>query len=410
MAASASPSPAGRPARRLPGRALKSCGDGYHGCVSGPRTALLVVLAFAGAACVGGQGSSAPSGPSRPGSAATSPAGSGPFPACVKPASTGATVNESSHRSVALSLTTRRVVGRGFNSVVVDPAGDRVLVMDDVRGSIAIVDGASLRVAARITVGRSRGAAGLALDPTTGLVYVVRASGMVSVINPEAASVVREARFEPLETVGDVYAAAVAGGKLWVAHSEAGLLVLDLETLQVVPGVGSWPEDYPPVDLVVDPSRPLVYVSSADRLAVISTATNQVVRCLRTGGRLGLDPERNMLYVASTDSDSGALLRVIDGVSMDVVATVRGGLVPVDVEVDPRAGRVYVVDAGAYNAETVDADAGLVWVVDTRSNRLRRTLAIGISPTAATLSAKPSAMFVTTYDGTLSRLPLPQDA
>lgn len=124
---------------------------------------------------------------------------------------------------------------------------------------------------------------------------------MVSVIDPAGARLVREVRFEPLETVGDVYVPAVTGGKLWVADSEAGLLVLDLETLQVVARVGSWPRGYPRVDLVVDPSRPLVYVSSADRLAVISTATNQVVRCLKAAGYLGLDPERNMLYLASAE-------------------------------------------------------------------------------------------------------------
>lgn len=54
---------------------------------------------------------------------------------------------------------------------------------------------------------------------------------------------------------------------------------------------------------------------------------------------------------------------------------------------DPKAGRVYVVDAGAYNIETAETAAGLVWVVDARSNRLIRTFAIGISPTRRPLSA-----------------------
>jgi DNA-binding beta-propeller fold protein YncE len=78
----------------------------------------------------------------------------------------------------------------------------------------------------------------------------------------------------------------------------------------------------------------------------------------------------------------------------------------VDVEVNPKAGRVYVVDAGAYNIETADPDAGLVWVVDARSNRLIRTFAIGISPTAAALSTDGRVLFIASSPGSLSRLTL----
>lgn len=370
-----------------------------HG-VAARRTAWVLVLALAAASCVGGQGSTVPSGSGRPVSPAPPAATSIPLPTCAKPTTTAATAGDRSRpMPVPTSGPTRRVASR-IDSLIADPATDRVLVMDGVRGSIAVVDGASLRVVDRIPVGRSKGIAGLAPDPTTGLVYVVRNSEIVSVLDPARARVLREARFGPVGNVVDITSTAVAGGKLWIAAGENGLLVVDLQTLQLVGRIGRWPGGSPQ-DIVVDPSGALVYVTSGQVLAAITTDTIEPVRCLKITGYPGLDPERNLLYLATPKSDAGAVLRVMDLDSMDVVATIRNGLVPVDVELDPRRDVVYVVDQGAYNIETVDPDAGLLWVVDARTNRLVRTLAIGISPSAAVLT--DGAVLVATHTGTLSR-------
>lgn len=375
----------------------RSCGGDGRRTVS-----LAIALALASIACTGRQGPVSPSVTGGPGSVNNSPAPS-PLPSCVKLTISGTEeTNLSRPGPMPVSFQTIQVGGR-TDSIIVDRAGHRVFVLDGIRDSIAVVDAATLRVVTRIPVSRSYGAAGMAQDTTTGLLYVVSTKGMVSVVDP-AARVVRKARFALPKTLVNVYASAVGGSKLWVADSKAGLLILDLATLQVVGRI----DVRGPIDIALDPWGSQAFVTSASRLWVIDTITNQPVRCLKTGGWLAFNPTRNLLYLALMKSDKGAALRVIDAGSMALVAIVRGGIVPVDVEVDPKAGRVYVVDAGAYNIEAVDPAAGLVWIVDAHSNRLLRTLAIGISPMAAALSGDGRVLFIATAPGSLSRLILPR--
>jgi len=377
------------------------------------RIALSAVFALVASGCVGGGRSPASPTPTGvPGSTGTAPSSTPIYPACVKLTTADGTGSGRDRSSpVPVPLETAKVGPPGYSGhgvITAGPAARRVLVTVGPRPSIAIVDGASLRVVARVRVGGAS-IGGLAQDPRTGLVYVVGTNGVASVVDPSRARMVREVRFAPPRTVGDVVDAAIGGGKLWVAAD--ALLVLDLRTLQVVDRIGRWRfGSLPPIGVIVDPSRPLVYVTSALRLAVISTATNEVLRCVKTWGYLALDPERDLLYLATATRDHSAVLRVIDASSMKLVATVRGGLVPVDVELDPIARLVYVVDQGAYNIEpgAVQPNAGLVWVVDARTNRLVRTLSIGMSPTGGALSADGRSLFLADPGaGGVSRIAVP---
>jgi YVTN family beta-propeller protein len=97
-----------------------------------------------------------------------------------------------------------------------------------------------------------------------------------------------------------------------------------------------------------------------------------------------------MVYVANGSSTN--TVRVIDTVSMSVIATVTVGAGPNGLAVSPDGKRVYVTN---FSDDTVS-------VIGTVSNTVTSTIAVGNSPRGVAVSSDGDRIFVAnSADGTL---------
>jgi hypothetical protein len=285
------------------------------------------------------------------------------------------------------------------SSVAVDASQGRVYAVELAPGFLSILDGETMR-----RVGGLPGlsaAEQVAVDPVRETVFVAAAGGKIWAIDARTPRVLLTARLGP-PVVEDVYDLEVdpRAERIYVLTSEGGLWVLDegtLERLARVSARGS--------ALALDQTRSRLYVSNRHRVLVVDTSTTQVVDTFPVGGSAAaVDPVTNTLYLVRPGHDVG-VLEVVDATTGDVVTSIKSGVWPTDVEVDPKRDRAYVIDQGALNIEAVDPDAGLVWVVNTRSNRLVRTLSIGISPSQAAFDCGMGALYILDPNAaTLSRV------
>ena len=144
------------------------------------------------------------------------------------------------------------------------------------------------------------------------------------------------------------------------------------------------PASHWPNGVAVNPDGTRVYISSGawygGRVSVIDTATNTVIATVEVGdyqGKIALNPAGTRAYVTYTGMRTGNV-SVIDTASNTVVATVPvpipdpGGEVvyPGSVAVNPAGTRVYVVIQ-------VGGAPGFVYVIDTASNTVVDTVAVG---------------------------------
>lgn len=300
--------------------------------------------------------------------------------------------------AVRVRLTTTKL-GAWPNSIALDRRTDRVYVVLG-SGTFTVLDGTTMRVVTEVA---TPNASAVALDDRRGVVYVASNGGVIWTIDPRTNRVLRKSRFSSSVRYVSNLAVEPATGRLYVQTQPIGLWILDPSTfrpLATLPIYGR---------VAFDPSRSKAYVTKPGRVRVIDTATNRIVAVRPIGGAaVAVDPRKNTLYFAIED-----VLRVADGAKMRRIATIRNGVLAIEIAIDPAAQRVYVIDQGARNNDSVDPDAGLVWVVNTRTNKLVQTLAVGISPgsfgsTGAAFDPRTGALYMIDMNaGTVSRLGLP---
>lgn len=258
-------------------------------------------------------------------------------------------------------------------------------------GSQDLPSPVSYRVTGTVTVGK--GPKGVAVDPSTHMVYVANSGDdTVSVIDAASRTVVGSIRVsgEPSAVAVDpgthtVFVQHFGFRQPGVAYSlESFVSVIDSSTRTVIATV--------PVGklqgsggLAVDPTTHLVYVSNDfdDTLSVIDGKTYAVIDTVPVGAELtgvAVDPGTSSIYVSTERGGTGGnsppvgknLVRVIDGVSRAVVATISAGHSPQAVVVDPRThdiyvanrwvGEVTVIDGSTRSiTTTVSVEAGISW-------------------------------------------------
>jgi len=196
-------------------------------------------------------------------------------------------------------------MGVGRRAVDVNSTTSRVYVTVPDSNSVSVIDGTTNTVVATVPVGESP--TGVAVNPTTNLIYVTDAawsawSGTVSVID---------------------------GGS---------------NTVVATIPVNQWP-----LDVAVNPVTNLIYVANAawsGTISVIDGGSNTVVGNIPVGfspQRVAVNPNTNSVYVAMetpSSGESGDLL-VIDGTTNTVAATFPG-MEGQDVAVNPSTNHVFV--------------------------------------------------------------------
>ena len=121
-----------------------------------------------------------------------------------------------------------------------------------------------------------------------------------------------------------------------------------------LPGDGGW--DYPSVD----PSTHLLYLSRADHVAVVDTASGKLVADIAdTPGVHGiaLAPELNRGYISCGKAD---MVKVFDLKTRAVLATVATGAGPDAILYEPATQRVFAFNGHGHSATVIDAKTNAV--------------------------------------------------
>lgn len=184
---------------------------------------------------------------------------------------------------------------------------------------------------------------GLAVDPTTHLVYVVNYwSQVMSVIDPtqSPATIAQTGYLESRPWAVDVdptthraYATALFGGSLSTVSGTA--------TLDTLYGFGG------PTQVTVDPDTKRAYVANSGNISVVDISNDAAVitGSLAAGAQpsdVAIDPGTGLFYVTNEGDNT---VSVIDKTSNAILATVSVGNRPTAVEVDAVTHRAYVVNS-----------------------------------------------------------------
>jgi YVTN family beta-propeller protein len=274
-------------------------------------------------------------------------------------------------------------VGRYPEGVAVNPTGTNVYVTNAVSSTVSVIDTATNKVTATVTVGEFP--SGIAVNPTGTKVYVAE-------YNDKTVSVIDTATNTIKATVPigcGPYGVAVSpnGKKVYVATLN-DISVIDTATNTVTDrvSVGTSPRG-----IAVTPDGTKVYVVNGydGTVSVIDTGTNTVTATVPVGGwseGVAVSPNGKKVYVANYWD---GIVSVIDTATNKVTGTVKGGNYPYGIAVTPDGKKVYVVN---------NDDQGTVSVIDTATNTVTTTVPVGRYPVAfgqfiGSLSLAPFANF-----------------
>lgn len=251
-------------------------------------------------------------------------------------------------------------------------------------GDVGLPGGASVVAVVRLGIAPL----GPLLDPARDRMYVVNAgSDSVSVVDTDDYRVLDTIR------IGEDLNAGVLdarGHRLYVPLGEVGrVAVIDTETNEMIDRirVGRFPEH-----VVVDSLRHQLFVPNglSGTVSVVDTLTNIVVATIDLAAAPGvasadeppligeapvLDARRGLLYVTGSPTNvlEQGLVWVIDARTLGFVSTIPVGKAPMELALDRERGRLFVANT---RSDTVS-------VVDTSANRVVATISVPVYGTMA---------------------------
>lgn len=312
-----------------------------------------------------------------------------PSPAASPSRQTPSTGTPSSSPGALVTTELGTSSNSSLGSIAVDSTERRVYAVDPIADMLFVLDSETLTLGP--VVRDLPKAERVAVDPRSHDIFVVAAGGRIWRIEAGTLRVIGSAE---IESVGgeDAYDLVVDAGtrRLYILMSESGLWALDLITLHVEDRI---PESG--LALGLDSRRSRLYLADRHEVRVIDTARFTVVdEWITVGGTsVGVDRVSNELYLARPGRDIG-ILEIVDATTGRPITSLKNGIWPTDVEIDMESRVAYVVDQGALNIESVDPDAGLVWVIDLGAHSLRSTLSVGIAPDKAALDSRTGALYL----------------
>src|SRR5439155_9627391 len=250
------------------------------------------------------------------------------------------TVVNASSRTISRVIPFQGIPGE----LAVDPNTNRVYVING--SSVVIFDGAS---------GDGKGIIrfeepvyAVAVDPGRSRLYATSADTLLEIsLNPQ---VTEKKSFQ----VGS-YALGLAvnptTNMVYVANYLSNTVsVIDSTKDSIVGTIDLGAQSTNPSDLAVNPTTNKVYVTTGrNSVVVIDGLTDRVTTTLQVGTSpgtnstyaLAVDPTKDRVYVATTPSP---LVTIIDGRTDTIASTLRINYSPYDLAVDPANSRLYVTD------------------------------------------------------------------
>ena len=257
-------------------------------------------------------------------------------------------------------------------------------------------------------------AAGVKVSANGSRAYVLRMQG-VTVIDTATNSV-----------VGDIWHGTDQSYSLAISPNQKTLYIVEhgnkLYVIGIAPHtVSSVTVGTEPVDVEVSPDGAHVYTADidSDTVTVVSTATNTVTATIAVGGNpqtVVASPDGTRLYVANAGhSTPGRLdvpigtISVINTATNTVTATIAVGKDPKGIAVSPNGKRVYVTnrwDGVLLDPSTGDVAAeaaGSVSVINATTNQVIETITAGRMPDGIAVSPQGDYLYVANgNDGTVS--------
>jgi YVTN family beta-propeller protein len=195
---------------------------------------------------------------------------------------------------------------------------------------------------------------GVAVNPTTNMIYVVNGIGCCDSKYSQSLGVIEGSTYRVVASIsigGTSAGAAVAvnpvTNRVYVVGEDSGLTVINGSSNRVLTtvAVGSTP-----AAVAVNTNTNTVYVANygSNSVSVINGTTNRVTSTIQVGKNpygIAVNPNNNGIYV--TDSSSGTVT-IINGVVRKVVenVTLGAGYTPIGIATNSATNLVYVADAG----------------------------------------------------------------
>lgn len=247
--------------------------------------------------------------------------------------------------SSAQTLVTTVPTGSNPVAVAVNPATNKIYVVNQNSNSVTVIDGATYNTAT-ISVGASPNA--LAINPATNRIYVVNGSAATVTVIDGATN-----HTSSVSTGASPVAVAVnsATNKIYVANYYANsVTVIDGATNSTVNvSVGREPSA-----IAVNSSTNKIFIADdgSGDVAVIDGSTNLVTTVSAPGDprAIAVDEFTNQIYVAEWETGSVA---VIDGLSY-TVTNVPVGPSPCALAVDPVRNQIIVANGGTNSGTIID--------------------------------------------------------
>lgn len=285
-------------------------------------------------------------------------------------------------------------LGQQVVDVLADPFGRDVYASGIGRdGAVWVIDAASGATLQEIPIGGRPGA--MALDPTTGYLYVATADAVegaaqssIVVVDTSLPAVIDEIEVGPLVAgrlaldpdAGELYA---LGGGL-----ATSLLVIDTSTRELVAEIPIGEDLTGPV-LDVDAGRVFVGARFAAQLFAVDGASRAVGPPAQVPATVGMsvltvDPDGGEVWVSETEGP----LDVYDGATLELVAAIDVGegseSTVVDAVVDPAMGIGYLSQERS----------GLIAVVDVADHEVVDLVEIGGEPSALAFEPVRGLLYV----------------
>jgi YVTN family beta-propeller protein len=251
-------------------------------------------------------------------------------------------------------------VGTDPTAVAADPRTGRIYVANSGSLSVTVLEGGSRAVVATVTLPSRPW--GIAVNQRTGRVYVTTAESAVTVIDTATNSVTATV---PLPSRPWGIAINHRANRVYVATSDASVAVIDGDRDLVT---GTIPVPSRPWAVAVIPETNRIYVTSQESrtLSVIDGAAGSVVANVdvrtRTCG-VAANPRTNRIYVTSLDASA---VTVVDGASQTVVESLLTPSATCGVAVNSQTNRVYVSSQESGAVSVLDPQAGSRAVLETR--------------------------------------------